>query len=1103
MPNRVQQVVIRSVGLLAVAGCLSAIREARADYNDGQISNFNGTYNGVISVTTTNGAAGVNASTSGVVTTLSGATTISTDGGNFAHGILTAAGTAVNLDGTIAITTHSVAGSGVRVGGGSVSLQSASPIVINLTNTGGTANPPEEAAALYNSNGTITVTGDLQSQSDQIRSYGLWNLSTAGTLLLNGNAHIVTTNRESFGIRQDRGTTQITGNTVIDTQASGANASAGIRAESGTLSFGGNLTITTASSTLTVGTTSQRYESGYGLWNTAASGLAAGVDPVGAAITVGGATSITTSGGAAFGVYNDTPQGVINFNGPTTIRTSGGQDRYTYYALKISTLVTRADEVSGAYGVDSSNGTINFNDTADIGATGDGAGGVRLTGGAINFNKPATIAASNNTGHGVSLTTNAAGRSGVLTFSDTANIAVTGNGGNGANVTTGRLFFNGTSSLKATSGYGVFMSGGTTSFTAPATIQSGSTDAVFVSGGTLTMTAGGTLNNVVAGASAFHSANNGTINASGQFQVGGDLLAEGGSSLTYAPSGSSVTNGNLIANDSATLTYNGQGPSTLTGDASAASGATTNINLIDGAVWTGAALNATNVLVDPSTWNVRASSTVTQQVTNAGLIQFQPPVGGAFKTLTTANYVGQNGQMILNTFLGDDSSPSDRLVINGGTATGSTGLHISNASGPGAKTLGNGIEVVSAINGATTAAHAFGLTDVVAAGPYEYLLFHGGLTAGTENNWYLRNVAGPIPPEPPAPEPDPTPTPSPTPTPAPAPEPRPGPQPTPAPVPTPGPSPDPLYRMEVPIYSLVSQMAREIGLLVLDTFHARKGDQFLHQDDGAVWGRLIGVGLEQRYGGPLSPSVSGTSGAAQMGSDLYVSSARDNIAGAFAGFTHASGDVKGTILDVPDQIAGYLETDAYTLGGYFTHIDKDDKWYLDAVLTGSWYKNRSNSARDIRAHVNGSGINASVEGGYPFALDQQWTIEPMMQVVFGHLDFDRAADPYTTLDFRAADSWFGRAGVRLEDSTVLFELPVTPFAELSIWHGFGGTDTTIYDSSVPVTAAFGNTDVEIASGLSTKVSKDSSLYFRLGYITSIDGHYQRAIKGQIGARIAW
>ena len=51
----------------------------------------------------------------------------------------------------------------------------------------------------------------------------------------------------------------------------------------------------------------------------------------------------------------------------------------------------------------------------------------------------------------------------------------------------------------------------------------------------------------------------------------------------------------------------------------------------------------------------------------------------------------------MNTFLGGDGSPSDKLVINGGSATGNSLLRITNAGGPGAETVANGIAVVQAI----------------------------------------------------------------------------------------------------------------------------------------------------------------------------------------------------------------------------------------------------------------------------------------------------------------------------------------------------------------------------------------------------------------------
>ena len=131
----------------------------------------------------------------------------------------------------------------------------------------------------------------------------------------------------------------------------------------------------------------------------------------------------------------------------------------------------------------------------------------------------------------------------------------------------------------------------------------------------------------------------------------------------------------------------------------------------------------------------------------SSLIQFTPPVGdptllSSYKTLTAVNYIGQGGTLGLNTFLGADGSPSDRLVISGGTATatGNSLLKITNTTGAGALTTGNGILVVDAINGGTTVTGAFALAGPAVAGPYEYTLFRSSIDASNPQAWYLRST---------------------------------------------------------------------------------------------------------------------------------------------------------------------------------------------------------------------------------------------------------------------------------------------------------------------------------------------------------------------------
>ena len=209
--------------------------------------------------------------------------------------------------------------------------------------------------------------------------------------------------------------------------------------------------------------------------------------------------------------------------------------------------------------------------------------------------------------------------------------------------------------------------------------------------------------------------------------------------------------------DGSTGILNASG-STLTGSIFTEPGSTSNVTLQNNSLWT-----------------MTGNSNVSNLINSSSLIQFTPPVGdptllSSYKTLTAVNYTGQGGTLGLNTFLGADGSPSDRLVINGGSATGSSSLRITNAGGPGAETVADGIQVVQAINGGTSASGAFSLQGgSITAGAFDYFLFKGGVSPGSQNSWFLRSslVAPPITPDTPTPPPEAAPGTPPLPTPVP------------------------------------------------------------------------------------------------------------------------------------------------------------------------------------------------------------------------------------------------------------------------------------------------------------------------------------------------
>lgn len=193
----------------------------------------------------------------------------------------------------------------------------------------------------------------------------------------------------------------------------------------------------------------------------------------------------------------------------------------------------------------------------------------------------------------------------------------------------------------------------------------------------------------------------------------------------------------------------------LTGDVLTSDSGRVDIGLTSSSEWTGAVRagqgSVDSVSIDGSSvWNMRGDSAV-KTLTNAGVIRFvSPGAQSGFKTLTVSDYIG-GGTLVMNTHLGDDTSLTDRLVVDGGAVTGATGLRILNAGGAGALTT-QGIRLVQAVNGATIAGDAFHLdadstgfrdtTNSLAMNGYDYFLVQGG-TGGVASDWYLTSTTSP------------------------------------------------------------------------------------------------------------------------------------------------------------------------------------------------------------------------------------------------------------------------------------------------------------------------------------------------------------------------
>lgn len=494
------------------------------------------------------------------------------------------------------------------------------------------------------------------------------------------------------------------------------------------------------------------------------------------------------------------------------------------------------------------------------------------------------------------------------------------------------------------------------------------------------------------------------------------------------------------------------------------------------------------------------------QVQNSGFIDLTNGSNSTSDSLTiVGNYRGFGGQLWLNTVLASDSSPSDKLVISNGTTSGTTGLVVTNVGGAGAETTQNGILVVEAINGATTGSGTFNLARRASAGIYEYQLVQGGVTSGTENNWYLRNNFQGID----ASNPN---------------------------------LPDwllpggggeegggdngggsggggsggggddgdggiTLIRPEVPILSATPTVVRGLLRVALGTFHERHGEQAWFGDEAdkdIVWTRFFGDQYRQDLSSFADQRFKGNQWGLQFGAPVYRAEHDDgqlDTFGVMAGYARGWGDMRArNIYDRVIEI-GNIDVDAYSLGAYWTHTWEDES-YIDAILMHSWLSIDTDSVADYSTSFHGREWTASLEAGKKFDISENWVIEPQAQIYWQYQNFNEANDPGGRISYDNNDSWTGRIGMRLEGDYTINERPFSPFVLANVWHQFKASDT-IHFNETAIRPSWEETSLELGVGFTTKVSENASIYANASYEFNLGGEDFRLFSGRVGARIVW
>ncbi|WP_235693261.1 autotransporter outer membrane beta-barrel domain-containing protein [Brucella anthropi] len=386
-------------------------------------------------------------------------------------------------------------------------------------------------------------------------------------------------------------------------------------------------------------------------------------------------------------------------------------------------------------------------------------------------------------------------------------------------------------------------------------------------------------------------------------------------------------------------------------------------------------------------------------VTNAGTITTVDDAVGDV-VIVGGNYNGNGGQMLFDVVLGDDSSKTDMVVINGDTS-GTTNVGVNNVGGAGAQT-NEGIRIIE-VNGASNGYfsligdYTVGGKQAVVAGAYAYQLYQGGTSTPTDGNWYLRSQLKPTEPE------------------------------------------TPLYQAGVPSYEAYPQAL--LGLNGVPTLQQRVGNRFwagngnkvvaqgadpvgtpyaapeeagVAIEGNGVWGRIEGAhnSIEPRFSTSATDYDQNVF-KLQAGIDglLNETDSGKLIGGVTIHYAHGKTDINSVYGD------GEIRTDGYGFGGTLTWYGENG-FYLDGQGQVTWYTSDLNS---LLANTNltdgndGFGYTLSLEGGKRIAIDPAWSLTPQAQLVYSNVDFDAFTDVFgSRVSIDRGESLQGRLGLTLD-----------------------------------------------------------------------------------------
>lgn len=500
-----------------------------------------------------------------------------------------------------------------------------------------------------------------------------------------------------------------------------------------------------------------------------------------------------------------------------------------------------------------------------------------------------------------------------------------------------------------------------------------------------------------------------------------------------------------------------------------------SLTLRSGAMWRGGTDIVRDLtLEDEGHWAVTRDSRVGSLSSDHGVVSFAS-APGTFTTLTVAgDYEGNEGLFRMRSRLGDDTSASDLLHIMGSTS-GDSFISVDALDGAGDYT-NDGIRLVQ-VDGSSNG--RFALAGRVVAGPHEYFLYQGALSAANDGHWYLRSSLEPETVDPAVIEPPVTPE---------TPEPEAGSDPDPVVLPR-------VLRPEVGAYR-ANQMA------ALEMFQGGPGAGEDDERDGAhhtVWARFDRRHTSFDIGNQLTTTSS--SNELTLGADLFRDADNEAHVGIMA--SAGSADTRGTSLLTHYAAKGRVRGAAAGIYGGFRG---DDGTYLRG-WTQYAHVNQRLEGDGLAMERYGSGVlTASLEAGHRWrqavTRDTDTYIEPQAQITTTRLrgGAHREANGTRIAPIHASGAT-ARLGVR---TAARWNTPnghvASPYFAVNWIRRLGRLDATqfgneTFDAGVPRNSYGLKLGVALMRSSGWRVWTDVE--------TRFGAHRYRRVTGSIGIRKAW